>query len=533
MTPRRLLAAAAVFHVAVTILLFVGGRAQLAPSLVDRDGILTATSDSVTYERDAMRPGTWRDPSERFHVRLLSPFYRLLAPFRPGILAAEPLNLLCYLAIVVLTFAIGRETCDQRAGLVAAVVVGVWPTLVLHTTQLLKDPPFIAATLALVFVVLTWLTTTYTWPRVVAAGAALIGAAALLHKIRAQFGVVVLAMVLLGLVLLVARLLTEKRLLLRNVACGLIALGVALMGASQSDRTLAKVKPYPSAIRGESKSVAGTGKRVPVEIVWVRQADRTGAAIGGIRARYNLSDAGARSPIDEHVELRSAREIVEYLPRAAAIGFWAPFPDAWVSRGLNVGRVGRALAGVETGVMYLFELLAVAAVILPPRRLPAFLLFGIAALGVTALGMVISNVGTLYRLRYSFWILLIIAGVAGARKVGSRAAIASVLLLFCSCSHAQPADLVLTNLTGTPVEALYLSPADAPTWQENVLGRDVLRDGDTVEIRFTTSAKPRLWDLRAEGGGLRAEWKSLDTSRVRKITLRGGKGVAVAELAAH
>lgn len=534
MTVRRLLAAAAVFHVLLTVLLFAAGRMALAPRLIDHDGILTATSDSVTYERDALRPGAWRDPAERFHVRLLSPFFRILAPLRPGILAAEPLNLLCYLAIIALTFAIARETLDERAGVIAAAIVALWPTFVLHTTQLLKDPLFIAATLAMVLILVTWLTTTYEWTHVIAAGLALIATAALLHVIRRQFGAVVVAAVVFGLALLIARQIGERRLFLRNVACGVIALGAAGLMISQFNRTLEKVKTYPSSVRGESKTAPGAGKRVEAVVLWVADADRAGAAIGGVRARYNMSDAEARSPIDEDIEIRSAREIVAYLPRAVAIGFWAPFPDMWVTRGLNVGQAGRVLAGAETAVMYVFELLALAAVILPPRRLPAFPLFGIASFGVTALGMVVSNVGTLYRFRYSFWILFIIAGVAGAKKIArSRAAAAGALLLLCSCSPARHADVVLTNLTGTPVEALYLSPANASTWEENVLGGDVLRDGDTVEIRFDSVAQPRLWDLRAEGGGLHAEWNGLELGRIKRITLRGAKGQAVAELAAR
>jgi len=537
MTLRRLLAAAAIVHVTVTILLFVAGRAQLAPSLIDRDGILTATSDSVTYEREAMRPGAWRDPAERFHVRLLSPFFRIAAPLRPGILAAEPLNLICYLVIVWLTFAIGQQAFGRRVAVIAAAFVALWPTLVLHTTQLLKDPLFIAATLAFVFVVLTWLTSTYDWPRIVAAGVVVVAASALLHAVRWQFGIVVLALVVFGLVLLIARQISEKRLLPANVACGLIALAAALLMTSQFDRTLTKVKPWPSPTPGQSKKRAPSGKRVTAVVAWVPDADQSGATVGGIRARYNVADSGSRSPIDDRIELRSTREMAAYLPRAMAIGFGAPFPDMWFAHGLTVGRAGRVLAGTETAAMYLFELLALSCVMFPPRRLPAFLLFGVAAFGVTALGMVVSNVGTLYRFRYAFWILLIVAGVAGAEKLARRPflrlAATCIVVVFCSCARPPRADLVLTNLTGTSVDALYLSPVDVPTWQENVLGGDVLRDGDTVEIRFASVARPRLWDLRADGGGLWAEWMGLDTGRIRRITLRGGKGTAVAELATH
>jgi hypothetical protein len=198
------------------------------------------------------------------------------------------------------------------------------------------------------------------------------------------------------------------------------------------------------------------------------------------------------------------------------------------------------LAAVETAAMYVFELLAVVAVVLPPRRLPALLLVGIAAAGVTTLGMIVSNVGTIYRFRYSFWILLIVAGVAGAEKLLARAwrrasivAPACMALMLGSCTRIARADLAITNRTGTAVDALYLSPTDAPTWEENVLDGDVLRDGQTVEIRFRSAAKLPLWDLRAQASACRcrAEWKGLDTSRIARITLRGARGgTAVAEV---
>jgi len=63
--------------------------------------------------------------------------------------------------------------------------------------------------------------------------------------------------------------------------------------------------------------------------------------------------------------------------------------------------------------MYLFELLALVAVLRPPRRLAAWLLLCISAVGVTLLALVVPNVGALYRFRYTFWVLLIVLGTKG------------------------------------------------------------------------------------------------------------------------
>ena len=546
----RLLAVAALFHITVAVLLFAAGRMQLAPRFADRDGIAPA-SDSLDYRHDAMKLATvlqrggfatWRQTAAPLHVRLFSLILTLFAPLAGyGILAAEPLNLLCYLAVVSLTFAIGRETGGARAGLVAAATIALWPTFVFHTTQFLKDPPFIAGVLALVFVVVTWLTRTYDWRHAVAAATVMTGAASLLLLIRSKFAVAILALIVLGAGLLVARQLIEKRLRVWNLACALVALAAAVLAVSHSARTFHKVKAYPSLVRGESKSLAGSRTRVRTAVVRQPAGDQVSQALGSVRGRYIVSDRISDSGIDDGVEIRSATDVIGYLPRAAAIGLWAPFPAMWLQSGQMVGKAGRLLTGLETLVIYILELLTIAAVLLRPRRMPALLLVLFAALGVTLLGLVVTNIGTLYRFRYSFWILLIVTGISGGEKLvrawrlagrrrAAMAAVACVCLIGCSGARPVRSDLTITNRTGSDVEALYLSPSDAPAWEENVLGHDVLRDGDTVAIRSNSRAQPPLWDLCVEAGPYRAEWLRLERNRISEIALRFDNGVAVAEV---
>ena len=136
----RLVAAAALLHVMIVVLVFAAGRMQLAPRFLDGDGIVPG-SDSITYQRDARQLAVtlrqagftaWRRTAAPVHVRLLSLVLALFPALSGyGILAAEPLNLVCYLAIVVFTFAIGRETGSARSGLVAAGMIALWPTFVL------------------------------------------------------------------------------------------------------------------------------------------------------------------------------------------------------------------------------------------------------------------------------------------------------------------------------------------------------------------------------------------------------------------
>lgn len=442
---RRLLTAAAVLHVALALGLHWAGRAQLAPSLVDRDGIMGSFAfDSYEYQRGATRlvevlrrdgVAAWAAERGPVHVRLISLQFALLGPlFGHGTLSAEPFNLLCYLAVVGLALLLGREVGGRRAGLLAAGAVALWPTFLLHTLQLLKDPLFIAGALALVLCVMTWLTRTY--GRAGAAGAfALMGVTILLLLlIRVQFAAVILALVLLGLALLVVRQLVERRVLYWNMVSPVLILtagALLLLLHSLGTPPVQKLKRYPSDGGGPPKSAVSEGERVPTVVTYLPRAtaeggatpsyaarlraaaDRAAHRVGSVRYRFSAVYSEAGSGVDRDVRFDGLASLLLYLPRAFAVGCCAPFPDTWVAAGRRVGSAGKLLSGVETLVMYVFELLALVAVWRTPRRLEAWLLLSITVFGVTALGLVVPNVGALYRFRYTFWVLLIILAAKG------------------------------------------------------------------------------------------------------------------------
>jgi hypothetical protein len=122
-------------------------------------------------------------------------------------------------------------------------------------------------------------------------------------------------------------------------------------------------------------------------------------------------DAG--SSIDLDVHLTNKVDLVRYLPRAAAIGFFAPFPDMWFASSGRVGSAGRLLSGLETLAMYGVEGLALVGLWRWRRRLSVWLLISVAATNMVALGLVVVNVGALYRLRYTFVILILVVAAEG------------------------------------------------------------------------------------------------------------------------
>lgn len=594
---RRLVAAAAVLHVALAVTLFWAGRAQIVPSFLDRDGIMESFAfDSYEYQRGAVRLAgilkesglrAWAAEPEPAHVKLIAIQFALLSPlFGYSTLSAEPFNLFCYVAILCLVLLLGREVGGRRVGLAAAGVVALWPTFLLHTTQFLKDPLFIVGALALILIVTTWLTRTYNWVSAAGMGALMTAATALLLLIRHKFGVIIFAVVFFAFALLVVRQVLERRLLYWNLISPLLILVVGTLTIFSLTATGYKLKQYPSSRSGQLKAVAGPGKQAPSVIYYKSSvspdrtkapptytarlseaAERITADLGETRHRYNVGSPESGSAIDLDVEFKSSKDLVLYLPRAFQIGLWAPFPNTWLGAGTRVGSAGRLLSGVETLAIYLCQFLALLSLWREPRSLSSWLLLLIIIFGVTALALVVSNVGTLYRFRYLFWILLIILGVKGLGNVSARlkegtsgslnlggglkkTAIVFICLFTAavssSCSsraistndsnearHASPGslDFTLVNFTGLTIHVVYASPHDSPGWEENVLGGELLLDGDSVEIKFSPEEKAAVWDIRAEDkdGKNFAEWKNLDLRQISKLTLSVDKGVAIAE----
>jgi hypothetical protein len=93
-------------------------------------------------------------------------------------------------------------------------------------------------------------------------------------------------------------------------------------------------------------------------------------------------------------------------------------------------------------------------------------------------------------------------------------------------------DFTLVNRTGVEIHALYVSPHDSDDWEEDVLGRDTLPDGATVDIKFNRDEEAAAWDLRIEDkDGNHIEWENLDLLKISKVTLfyKDGKGTAQVE----
>jgi len=127
----------------------------------------------------------------------------------------------------------------------------------------------------------------------------------------------------------------------------------------------------------------------------------------------NILPAEDGSRIDPDVKLRTFGDIVRHVPRATAVGLFAPFPNMWLQSGHQVGYGGRIVSGFETIFTYMIECLALIGLWRGRKDLSIWFLTLFITLGVVGLGLVVNNIGALYRLRYPFWVLLVILGAGG------------------------------------------------------------------------------------------------------------------------
>ncbi len=90
-------------------------------------------------------------------------------------------------------------------------------------------------------------------------------------------------------------------------------------------------------------------------------------------------------------------------------------------------------------------------------------------------------------------------------------------------------DFTLVNKTGFDIHSVYVSPHSADDWEEDILGRDVLPNGDFVDIKFSRTAKGKMWDLKvADKDGKGYIWENINLLEVSKVTVEYKDGKATA-----
>ncbi|MDP3791574.1 MAG: hypothetical protein Q8R38_05995 [Candidatus Omnitrophota bacterium] len=157
-----------------------------------------------------------------------------------------------------------------------------------------------------------------------------------------------------------------------------------------------------------------------IDMCWKRSSwlplfiDRNACHLAIIRRGFRGSAPEARSNIDCDIGFGNAKDMLIYLPRAAQIAFLAPFPTQWFSEGTYRGSyLMRRVASYEMMVVYFALLFLPCAIWRWRKRAEIWTIFAFCVYMMLIYGLTISNIGTLYRMRYPYITTLVALGIAG------------------------------------------------------------------------------------------------------------------------
>jgi len=108
-----------------------------------------------------------------------------------------------------------------------------------------------------------------------------------------------------------------------------------------------------------------------------------------------------------------------------------------------------------------------------------------------------------------------------------------VIVIFVTATalaRAGKQDFVLHNETGVEIHEVYVSPVSSDDWEEDVLGKETLSNGESVKITFDDRDKHSHWDLKVtDGKGNSIEWHDLNLVEISEVTLHYKEGKAWAD----
>jgi hypothetical protein len=406
--------AAIVFHISATIVVWIVGKfvplSQIFPDTVKFQTQIVVINEVL---RNAGL-GAWFFALLPFHVKLYSLCFAVFAPWmRFSILLIEPLNALYYIVILGSVYYLSQRMFGPRTALLATVIVAVWPSFLAHTTQPLKDPLFLVLALLFLTINCFWLIRDYLLPRALTIAMLGVVTECLLWIVKSDMWEVMIAVGFLTCGTLIIKMLRERKVTWGNLAGAVLLLMISLIIPRVA------VQFYRPAIGwAQSRGVAALyTEPEPSKVVIGAQQDRSYplARISSRREKFIISYPDAGSNLDTDVKFHSTADIIRYLPRATLIGLFAPFPKMWFETGSQNGRMGRIIGGLETLGLYIIQLMALIGLWHKRRQPSVWWLFIVSIIGAMALGLVVTNVGALYRMRYLFVILLVMLGSDGIR----------------------------------------------------------------------------------------------------------------------
>jgi hypothetical protein len=189
-------------------------------------------------------------------------------------------------------------------------------------------------------------------------------------------------------------------------------------GRSQASPSQARLSEKEISAR-EQTEIIRTGRPEAFMINWVRNPYIPFIMESRL---YSLSffrlvtgSQGGKTIIDRHIIFESISDYIRYLPRAAQIGFLSPFPSFWIGQGsIPANTIGRMILGTLTACSYVCLFFLFLSIRQYYRNLRFWLILVFSTFGLFVFTYGYPNVGTLNRMRYGFYMMMVVAGFAFA-----------------------------------------------------------------------------------------------------------------------
>ncbi|MBQ9366034.1 MAG: hypothetical protein IJT82_09675 [Schwartzia sp.] len=93
------------------------------------------------------------------------------------------------------------------------------------------------------------------------------------------------------------------------------------------------------------------------------------------------------------------------------------------------------------------------------------------------------------------------------------------VMAMSAVAFAGPQDFVLVNNTGFPIYVVNVSAASSNSWEEDILGSQILANGESLKVNFNVG-NTQMWDIQAvfEDGSSLA-WYGIDLLSTYQVTL--------------
>ena len=100
------------------------------------------------------------------------------------------------------------------------------------------------------------------------------------------------------------------------------------------------------------------------------------------------------------------------------------------------------------------------------------------------------------------------------------AGLAALLVLAAAPAVAGDQDFTLANGTGYTIEQVYVAASRSDNWEEDVMGLDVLANGEEVDILFDAAEGECNFDLKVVyDDGEEATWSRLNLCAISTVSI--------------